>query len=243
MKYCPRCGVILAEKAVRCDLCGSAPVTEKPAAADAGGAEYPPAPDAPGGAAVEPSLTGPEGRRVVFELWSVACAIGLVVTVLVDLFVEHGITWSRYSSVGIAIAYCLLACPLLLLRRPLLLLATLGPGLLALIFLLDAVDGRISWFLGYGLPITALLEADTAAVALIIALQRRFGLNVVAIILGGVAVFCFGVESVLDLNQLGRLAPSWSVVVAFALVPTAVLLMYLHYRIVHRASLRKLFRL
>ena len=249
MKYCPRCGVILAEDAVRCILCGSLPVNERPPAADAG-ASAAPSDSAPGfkvrgsgQEAVPDILSASERRYVAAELLSVAFGIALLVSVLADLFANHAFTWSRYSSIAIVVAWLVSAMPLLLYGRPWILFAALAPSLVLLVFLLDALDGRISWFLGYGLPITLSFVGVAAGTGALIGSLKPKGLNALAVFLGGIAAVCIAVEATVDLNRFRALLLDWSVVVAFALVPTAGLLFYLHYRIMNRASLRKLFRL
>lgn len=269
MKFCPRCGVVLADDAELCPLCGSASTDCKPPTADSGGVAFPTSPRAerapraakscadptPAGAATEATeasadaeesvndLSFADRSRIAVELLSVAFGIALGVTILVDLFVERGFGWSLYSSVGIVAAWLLSAMPLILRGKPWILYAVLAPSLVLLVFLLDIFDGHIGWFLGFGLPIVLLLVGCIAAVGAIGAAMRRKGLNLVALALAGIAIFCVGLEAILDLNLNGRLSFDWSAVVAFALVPTAGLLFYLHYRIMHRASLRKLFRL
>lgn len=188
-------------------------------------------------------LSGPERRRVAAELLSVAFGVALIVSLLADLFANHQITWSRYTSVVIAAAWLFSAMPLILYGKMWLLYAVLAPSLLLIIFLLDALDGRITWFLGYGMPIVSAFIGLIAAAGGIIGGLRRKGLNALGVFLGGVALLCVCIEGIIDLNAIGSLNLDWSVVVSFALVPTAGLLFYLHYRIVNRASLRKLFRL
>ena len=238
MGLCASCHIVLGEKVERCPLCGG-PVSENPAEAlpATGGLAYPP------DASIPNDLTAGERRHVAVELLSVAGGIALGVTILADLFTSGGFSWSLYSSVGIVALWLFSAMPLILRRYPWVLFAVLAPSLVLLVFLLDIFDGRLGWFLGYGLPIVLALEACVAAGGAVIASFRRHGLNAVAVVLSTIALFCLFLELIIDLNQLGRPSMDWSVVTAFALVPTAALLFYLHYRIVHQASLRKLFRL
>lgn len=241
MNYCPRCGVALSEEAARCPLCGGAPVGEKPPAADAGGVAYPGPedgrPESSSGAA-----PGPARRRLAVELLSVSLGIALAVTLLADLFANRAITWSRYSSVVLAGVWLASALPVILRRHLWLLFAALAPSLVLLVFLMDVLDGRADWFLGYGLPIALGTEAAAAAAGALVGAQRRRGVNAVAVFLCGAAGLCFVVETTVDLNRSGALSWDWSAVAAFALLPTAALLFYLHYRVLDRASLRKLFR-
>jgi hypothetical protein len=188
-------------------------------------------------------LSSFDRRRIVLELLSLTFGIALIVTVLANLFLNKTFSWSRYSAVIIIGVWLASAMPLILARRPWVLFAVLAPSLMVLVFALDAFNGQLEWFPGYGLPITALLAGTLAGMFAILASVHRRGLNFLSIILCAIAVFCAGMEVVLDLNHHGRLSFDWSVVVAFALVPTAVILFYLHHRIVNKASLKKLFRL
>jgi hypothetical protein len=188
-------------------------------------------------------LSSFDRRRIALELLSLTFGIALIVTILANLFLNKSFSWSRYSAVVIIGAWLASAMPLILLRKPWRLFAVLAPSLVVLVFALDAFNGRLEWFLGYGLPITLLLAGTMAGTGAILAGIHRRGLNTISIILCAIALFCTGLEVVIDLNRHGRLSLDWSVVVAFALVPTAVILFYLHHRIVNKASLKKLFRL
>ena len=271
MNYCPHCGVIVANEADTCPLCGAVTVQERPAAADAGAQVYPPvhnlseqnstegasgknttqASGSAHGAAKHLSdkqftmrdLSSFDRRRIALELLSLTFGIALIVTILANLFLNRTFSWSRYSAVIIIGAWMASAMPLLLIRKPWLLFAVLAPSLLILVFALDVFNGHLEWFPGYGLPITLLLAGTLAGMGAILASVRHRGLNFLAIILCAIAVFCVGMELILDLNHYGLLSFDWSVVVAFALIPTAVILFYLHHRIVNKASLKKLFRL
>jgi len=237
MKYCPRCGVIFEDDVERCPLC------DDPGAPYAGESvpAYP-SPEKATPAALPPeALTRDERGRIALELLTVAFGIALAVSLLADLFSARSFTWSRYSSVVLVGAWLFSAMPLIFRRRSWLSFAVLAPSLVLMVFLVDVFDGRITWFPSYGLPLALAAVAGVAGAGAIIAAMRRKGLNVIAVVLSFAALFCFGVEVILDLHS--RFALTWSVVVAFALLPSAGILFYLHYRIVHRASLRKLFRL
>ena len=245
MNYCPRCGVILSDDTDACPLCGAAAVPERPVAANAGAQDYPAAKEV-----IDQNikismkeLSSFDRRRIALELLSLTFGIALVVTILANLFLNKTFSWSRYSAVVIIGAWLASAMPLILVRKPWLLFAVLSPSLMILVFALDVFNGHLEWFFGYGLPITVLLAGTMAGMGAILASIQRRGLNTISIILCAIAIFCVGLEVIIDLNRYGQLSFDWSVVVAFALVPTAIILFYLHHRIVNKASLKKLFRL
>lgn len=243
MNYCPNCGVILADGTERCPLCGITPVQERPVTAEAGHQDYPLEQKVLDKPVLMMDLSSLDRRRIALELLSLTFGIALVVTILANLFLNKAFSWSRYSAVIIIGAWLASAMPLILVRRPWLLFSVLAPSLMILVFALDAFNGHLEWFLGYGLPITALLAGILAGMGAILAGIHRRGLNMLSIILCAIAIFCTGLEMIIDLNHYGSLSLDWSVVVAFAMVPTAVILFYLHHRIVNKASLKKLFRL
>lgn len=191
---------------------------------------------------VRDSLSGDERRKVGVELSAVSFGASLLIAALIDLFVHRAFTWSRFSTVGIALAWLCVAMPMILHGRQWLVYAVLAPSGTLAVFLFTVFAGAPMAFVRYGLPISLAVCGIAAAFMGITTAFRRTGLNALAVFLCGVAIFCFIIEAVVDLNA-GRLAPGWSVVVAIALVPAAGLLFYLHYRVVDQASLRKLFRL
>lgn len=251
MNYCPRCGVRIADAEPRCPLCGAAPTGEAPPAASAGLTDFPaepvsraaPPPARSRAAAPLDGLKRSERSRLALELLGLIFGIALVTTLLVDLFVNRALAWSRYSSAAIAAAWAYASAPIALRQKPGRALAALFGVTIALLLGLDAADGRLSWSLALGTPIAIVGFCGFALAAAAIRRSKRKGLNVLGVALACVAFVSLGVELVLDLAALGRPDLRWSVVVAFALIPSSTLLFYLHHRITDRASLKKLFRL
>lgn len=248
MRHCPYCLVIVRETDERCPLCGKPTVEgelqRQTAQHIPGATEYP----SLRGGKEKQELQGENSsmnvsRTIAVELLSVFFGIALVVTILADLFTEHRLSWSPYAGVGIILLWLVICIPLILKKYPWIVFAILGPSIPLFIFVLDVLDGRITWYLNYGLPITLLVELCITLGSLFIGISRRKGLNVFAIILLIATLFCFGLELIIDLNMIHRMSLDWSVIVAFVCVPMAGLLFYLHYRIMKKASLRKLFRL
>lgn len=249
MRHCPYCAVIVRETDERCPLCGKLTqegelhwtemqrtpgATEYPSHGDSG-TEHPAHQEIPR----ETGVT----MKIAVELVSVFSGIALAVTILANLFAEQRLSWSLYAGIGILMLWLVICIPLILKKHPWIIFAVLGTSIPLLIFILDILDGHISWYLTYGLPITVLAEFCIILAFLFISITRRKGLNVFAILLLAITLFCVGIESILDLNLLHRFALDWSVIVAFVCVPMAGILFYIHYRIMKKASLRKLFRL
>lgn len=221
---------------------GTARAKQRPAPEDALQPGVPDADDADSAAPLD-GLKRSERSRLSLELLGLVFGIALVTTMLVDLFVNRALTWSRYSSAAIAAAWAYASAPIALRKKPGRALAALFGVTIALLLGLDVADGRLSWAIAIGMPIAIAGFSGFALAAAAIRKAKRKGLNVLGVALACVAFVAFGVELVLDLAALGRPDLRWSVVVAFALIPSSTLLFYLHHRITDRASLRKLFRL
>ncbi|WP_304221402.1 DUF6320 domain-containing protein [Gracilinema caldarium] len=249
MRHCAFCAVNVRETDERCPLCGKPTIEGELQRSES--LHAPGATDYPSSKNKLEKQTEQEtesrdvrvSKKLAVELISVFFGIALVVTILANLFAEHRLSWSLYAGVGILMLWLIISIPLILKKYPWIIFAILGPSIPLLIFVLDVLDGRITWFLGYGLPITLLVEISVTLGALFIGISRRKGLNVFAILLLAASFLCLGLEFVIDLNVQHRLSLDWSVIVAFVCVPMAGLLFYLHYRIMKKASLRKLFRI
>ncbi|MCX7023712.1 MAG: DUF6320 domain-containing protein [Spirochaetes bacterium] len=239
MKMCPSCKVELAESSAVCPLCGAKAVSDK--------VEFVHEADRLPASLIDPDnradLNASERRKVTVELLSVSAFIAALSVDAVDVAVNLRFTWSPYPLASIAFVWACACVPVLLDRRPValvLVLAVLVPAFLAA---LDAVDGRFTWFPAVALPLALGVELSTAAATVGTIVSRRKGLNLVAYWVFAVVAICVSIETVLDLRFGGVVSLHWANIVAYALIPIAVFLLYLHLRIARTGSLRKLFRI
>jgi len=239
MPYCPACKVALAPKAETCPLCNARSV-ESLAEQPHSSVSYS---DNVRDADEKEKLSPAETRRMVVELLSVSFAIMLIATTGIDIMLFPGIPWSLFTGLILVVLWLFTAMPLLLWGRPWLIYAVLGPSLVLAFFLWALFSGGLSWFLFPGLPIVLLSEAAVLASFVLIAVQKHKGLNAVGVILGAAVFLCTGIDATVRAFLHGTVALSWSVIVIFSVLPVAGFFFYLHYRVVNRASLRKIFRL
>ncbi|MBN1241878.1 MAG: hypothetical protein JXA15_04125 [Spirochaetales bacterium] len=241
MPYCSECGVEVDAGVEACPLC-KAPI-HRSAECDEAVRPHAAYPDR----IIDPEdryhLTATERRRIAVELLSLAFGLAGAVIILVDLVVNQRLGWSLYALVSVGFAWLVSAMPLILYGKPWLVFTVLAPALPLFLFLIDVFDGRgIGWFLPYGFPIAGAGLAAVASVGAVVGASRRKGLNVIATVFLGAAIFMLILEGILDLNR-GGLSPYWSAIAALALAPTAVVLYFLHGRVLRGADLRKVFRL
>jgi hypothetical protein len=238
MALCPNCKVEVGNSVRHCPLCRSAiqPGDEEQTLHQ----DYPER-------VLDPDdhykLTPGEKRTLFLELYSACSLIAACVVLAVNILIDHRLSWSLYPLASFAFLWLLVGIPLVLARRPWLVIACLGPSSLLFLWALDAIGGAMDWFWAIGLPLALVIEGIALTCWILASGARRKGINVIAIVLTGAVFACVGLELILNLSLERRFFISWSAIVLISGLPLAGFLFYMHYRIVNRASLRKLFHL
>lgn len=237
MPYCSRCGVEVEEGTERCPLC-STPIQRLEEAA-------PPTPYPQH--IIDPEdayrLSKAERRRIGLELLSLAAALASAALLAVDLLPDGRLGWSAYAVASVVFAWYTASAPLAFYGRAKAMLGALSAGTATFLVVLDGLAGGLSWSLRLGLPILGATVVTAAACAAVMASRTRKGLNMIGIAALGVAAYLIELEAILRLGLGIAFRPYWSIVTALALVPVAVLLFFLHGRVMRGANLRKIFRL
>jgi len=237
MPYCSQCGVEVDDSVEHCPLCAR-PIQRL------GDAEKPtPYPQH----IIDPEdsyrLSKAERRRIGLEVLALAAILASAALLAVDLLPDGRLSWSGYAVASVAFAWFAASAPMLFYGRVKATLGVLALGVAIFLMVLDALGGGLSWSLRLGLPIVGATVATSAACAAAIASRRLKGLNTIGIAVIGAAAYLIEIEAILRLGLGIALRPYWSIVTALALVPVAVLLFYLHGRVMRGANLRKIFRL
>ncbi|HKL86952.1 MAG TPA: hypothetical protein VJ861_11530 [Treponemataceae bacterium] len=243
MLFCPRCKVSLGSNTLWCPLCGEHSQDSLEAIPE--NQKYAPVEFANEvrNAEEREKLTPVEYRFLIFELLCVTFGIIFLVTLSSDILFHHAITWSRFTSLSIILLWLLTALPFALWNRPWILFSVLAPSAILCVFLWGIFAGNLSWFLPLGLPLVLLVEGLIAGAVPLIAIQKNRGLNTIAVLLIALALLCAGIDIFVRFFLYSSISLSWSLVVLLSVFPVAGFFFYLHYRIMNRASLRKLFRL
>ncbi|AFG36475.1 hypothetical protein [Spirochaeta africana] len=235
MPYCSECGVEVDRSTRTCPLC-STPIyhaTEPPSGEQGYAVSH----------EIEDMLARrPPGyaRRLAVQILTVVFLTPLLVAAVADWLVSGQLSWSLYVGVSMAALWVYSVVPILLYRR---LWAILGvcvtmTGLL--MWSVDVLDPRTSWFWEVGLPVMAVIVVVTAAVAVLSVLSRTRGANIAGFILIGIAVLC-GAIDLISKRYMQLVGPpfTWSLIVAAAVGPVALFLLYYHYALSSRINLRK----
>ncbi|MFZ2781053.1 MAG: DUF6320 domain-containing protein [Rectinemataceae bacterium] len=260
MPYCPECGVELEPTASACPLCGTANARRRAEARETA---------VPQDSAVIGTVIGTddecpdtglriglfaenaghtvftpkEQRKIVWEMLAVGTLIAIVTLSAINLLVSRRLSWSFYPMAALGLILALATAFLMCDRKPVLryLIAFLAPP--AFLLAIDAAEGGISWSWALAVPLAFLTEAITAILAFAIRKARRKSINLIAFVLFGVSALCLGIDTLTDIYMHGAVSLSWSPICALALVPIAIFLLYLHFRVIHSTNLRRMYKL
>jgi len=182
-------------------------------------------------------------RKLVWEVISILGAIAIVVVVGSDLHAHATVGWSLYPTAAVVLAWIVSTLLLYSRGRPWLIAAGTLAASAGFLAAIDGASGGLDWFFGLSLPLLVLLVVVAALVVFVISRVRFGGLNVVAFVSLGLALFCAGTDAVVERYLTGKIGLGWSIVVLQALVPFAGIMLFLHYRLRNRFNLKRLFHL
>ncbi len=247
MAYCPDCGVEIGG-APSCPLCG-ARNPRSDAGADSGceGPDKDALETRQGGflgeAEMLESFTLKERKTIAWEVVSVAFAVAILALFSINLLTARVLSWALFPVSALIFLWIIITAILVLENASTLRWILAALDLPAFLIALGFLSGDVSWAWRLALPIAIFAELIVAALCLQVKNAKRKGLNILAYILVGVAVLCLGIEIFIDLFAGGPIRLGWSAVTALSLVPIAVFLLYIHYRVAKTTNLRRLFKL
>jgi hypothetical protein len=242
MIKCPYCGVETEENANFCSLCGE-PLLEK---------------NKDNYAFIETreksqkeklltdyqKLSGSQKRKIFWKISGMVLLSGILITLVIDFVVSHGITWSKYPGTVGLILFVNITMGTFWLRKYILWGTLSFLSVSALLMLLDIYSGDDScWGIKLGIP---LLLATYLAVFSLLKLIRNTsqkGLNIIAfsILASGLLSIC--VDGIISLYHDKSQLFGWSLIVMVASAIIASLLLYIHFRLKKGTDLRRFFHI
>lgn len=235
MPYCSECGVELERSAHRCPLCGTqvhsntAPPPGEQVYAQSDSIED----------VVERRPSG-YGRMLAVQILSLVFIIPALITLVVNWVLSARFDWSLYVVAAMAISWVITVVPILLYRNLVLVLSVCILAVSLFLWVVDTLDTRAAWFWTIGMPILVVLVAITAIVTAVSLISKRRGANIASYVLMGIVVFSGAVDALSQrYSGVDALSLGWSLVVAAALLPISVFLLYYHIFLSGRINLRK----
>jgi hypothetical protein len=221
MSYCINCGVELDEDLLSCPLCGF----------NIGNHIVPESKDK---SEHYPSdillLHKKETRRHIWELSIIITFSGLAVCTIVDFVIFKSLSWSLYADTSILVAWICLSFILLAFRKYIIMLPGLMLAILAMLFLFNLFNPPVNWFYGIGLPVTVAFFISVSIIIVLWKFVLLKGFNILAMAFFVLSGFCIVTEVFLDNYLFKKVDIHWSAIVAVSILPIALVLLFVHYR-------------
>ncbi len=241
MITCPNCGVELAENANFCSLCGEplpADNIDNPAYLELRQlrqeeklvSDY-------------RKLTGLQKRKIIWQISVIILGAGIIVVLLIDLAVNHTITWSRYPLSGSVVMFINISLILFVYRRIVLLLLLSFLSASGFLVLLDIFAGKTGWGINLGIPLLLAAYLSILILILMIKKARQKGLNIIAYVLLTSGIMCVCTDGIISIYKYGPLSFSWSLIVLISTVIISSILFFIHYRLKRVTDLKRFFHI
>ena len=236
MPYCPYCGVEVDMETRKCPLCET-DIPKVPEGMKVS-REYP---------LQEHELKylrrpfTLKERKAVLWLVSLILLIPFTVVLVVDLYLNHSVTWSMIAVLALGEIWLIIAVALFQ-RKFWNIFLSFFLIIVLLSFLIACFAGALEEYLQWNLPITMIAALSALGCSIYGRRTREKGLNILGAGFWGVAVFCIGLDLLIGFNlQREHLLHGWSLIVSSALLPLGALMMYLHYRFGKTFPLKRYF--
>lgn len=219
MNICSKCGVELEEDYKSCPLCGrnigSVHFDEKPV-----------------GSVPSDVINShrKERKKYLWELAGIIAVSGIIACTTVDLVIIKGLRWSLFADISIFTTWAIITGIVRFYSKPGIMAALISTAILVMLFIFDLLIPESEWFFAVGLPMTlALLFLIIADVALK-KLSGFRGFNLLAVILLSASLYCIISEFIIDRYASGEINVKWSLIVTASILPIALILFFVHYR-------------
>jgi len=241
MIICPQCGVELDEKMHECPLCNYSGSDEQVKSTESSKSQgYPQKTKI---LTDFENLTRYQKRKLFWELSNVILFSGILATLIIDLVIANGITWSKYS-----ITVCLVLFANITLfsfwRHQLMIL--LGGSFIStslLLVLLDLYNEKIGWGTQLGIPILFSLYLIILLLTIIFRITKQHGFNILGCFFLATGVLALITDGILSRYLTGKISIHWGLIVFISMVPITAILFHIHYRLNRGVDLRRFFHI
>jgi hypothetical protein len=221
MSYCTNCGVELDNELISCPLCGFAAGKEDKTENTLKSEHYP---------SDIILLYKKETRRHIWELSAIITFSGIMVCTIVDFVIRKNLTWSLYADTSILASWIFLTLILLTFKKYFIIIPGFLLTILATLFLFDLFSPPVNWFYGIGLPVTLAFFVCISIMVTLWKVAHFKGFNILAFAFFVLSGFCIVSEVFINKYLFNRVDIRWSAIVAVSLLPIALVLLFVHYR-------------
>jgi hypothetical protein len=188
-------------------------------------------------------LTNKQRRKLFWELSAIIIVSGVIVSVIINLVMNRGITWSKYPAVIGAALFLDITFLAFWQHRVYLLLTGSFISTSALLMVLESFNKDMSWSLSLGVPLLLAAFLITFGLISLIRFSSQRGLNLIAYTLLAIGLLTMCIEGIITLNTINRLTFQWSLIVLACILPVTGILLFIHYRLKKVTDLRRFFHI
>ena len=171
-----------------------------------------------------------ETRKNIWELSGIISFSGIVVCTIVDLVIHKSLSWSLFADTSILVSWICLTLILLAFRKYFIIIPGFLITVLTMLFLFNLFSPPVKWFFGIGLPVTIALFVAVSIIILLWKVANFRGFNILAIAFIVLSGFCIVTEVFIDKYLSNAVDIRWSAIVAVSVLPIALVLLFVHYR-------------
>ncbi len=240
MVNCRNCGVVLEPNMNYCPLCGCTVIKESQEKESLSFQRR--------SANLELSteikkLNTLQRRMLVWEVFSIILGSGVLSSIILNIVINGTLTWSWFIITGGITVFLYFSTFSFLPNRPFIKIMSIFTTSAACMLVLDVLDHHLSWSVYLGLPLLAAILVLLLIFLFTLRQAREKGFNVVAHIFLAAGILAIAIENIISLYLTNNFRFGWSAIVFFSVLPVAGILLYIHFRLLKGANLRKFFHI
>ena len=231
IRICKSCGVELAEDMPQCPLCDEGTLNE----------------DFSNNSSKKPIYVRQKFNRnqkkLLWEILSISLVSGSIATFAIDVIINSRISWSEYPAAISLSIFAYISLFAFWDQRIIIQLA--GGFVLSSLFIVivDVLSSTLNWSLALGIPILFSANMIIIAEILLFRITKYKGVSLIAYMFLGAAFLCIFIDGILSYYLLNEIQLTWSVIVSGSILPVALVLFFMHFRLKKGRDLRKTFHL
>ncbi|MFW5761145.1 MAG: DUF6320 domain-containing protein [Cyclobacteriaceae bacterium] len=186
-------------------------------------------------------LNRKQKKKLFWEIISIILAAGIVSSLLLNLIINKSLNWSLYVLVGGVTVFALVSIIAYVNNIILMMISSFIVAVFALLSL-DVINQTVDWSVQLGIPLLVALSLIFFLLYAIVRHIEEKGFNLIAYIFLGISVLIVAVQAIISLYK-NSLRLGWSLIVFFSILPIAVFLLYVHYKLRKGTNLKKFFHI
>lgn len=241
MIFCEKCSVELEETTLFCPLCGENKAGEgsnKKGVVGSGET-----------IATKRQLTDfkelnqVQRRRLFWQLSGIILISGIIVTLIINLIINRGITWSKYSMSACLVLFLDITLVAFSRKKTIAIMIGSFLSISILLILYDTFNNNIGWSITLGIPLVLSIHAVVFILMSLIKSSKQRGFNLIAYVLIATGILSICIEGIISQQLYSRISLQWSIITLLSVLPVSIFLLFVHYRLRRGTDLKRFFHI